>query len=175
VGVVIQTERLILRRLTREDLDELVAIHADPDIIRFIGPFDRHRAVEWLERVDQSWAERGYGRVAITERATRRLLGRSGLMYLPEFEETELGWTLRRDCWGRGYATEAARACASWAFGHFRIPYVTSLIEPANDRSIQVARRLGMTPLRNDFYLDIPMVVHCLTRETWSRGETSNR
>jgi RimJ/RimL family protein N-acetyltransferase len=169
--VAIETERLVLRRFTIDDLDELVAIHADPGIIRFIGPFDRQRAIEWLEGVDENWSERGYGRVAVAERATGRLLGRSGLMYLPQFDETELGWTLRRDCWGHGYATEAARACANWGFRNFQIPYLISLIEPANQRSVHVARRLGMTPLRDDVFLDISMVVHAVTRETWlTRG-----
>ena len=99
-GVVIETERLLLRRVTVDDIDELVRIHPDPDIMRFMGPFDRAEAIDWLHRVDANWQEHGYGRIAITDRATERLLGRIGLMYLPQFTETELGWTLRRDVRG---------------------------------------------------------------------------
>jgi RimJ/RimL family protein N-acetyltransferase len=88
-------------------------------------------------------------------------------MYLQEFNETELGWTLRREAWGQGYATEAARACRDWAFRSFELPYLISLIEPDNVRSTAVAKRLGMTPLRNDVFLDRPMVVYRSDRQAW--------
>jgi RimJ/RimL family protein N-acetyltransferase len=171
LDVVIQTERLLLRRVTIDDVHELVAIHSDPDITRFMGPFDRVEAINWLHRVDQNWHEHGYGRIAITDRTTGHLLGRTGLLYLPQFTETELGWTLRRDAWGHGYALEAARACVDWAFRDFEIPYLTSLIEPNNERSIRVAGRLGMTPLRNDVFHDRRMIVHCVARDTWLRSQ----
>ena len=171
----IETKRLLLRRATVDDVEELVRIHADPDITRFMGAWDRDRALDWLDRVDQNWQEHGYGRVAITDRTSGQLLGRTGLMYLPQFSESELGWTVRRDAWGRGYATEAARACADWAFRDFEIPYLTSLIEPENERSIRVARRLGMMPLRNDVLLDSPMIVHAVTRHTWLTPRTIRR
>jgi RimJ/RimL family protein N-acetyltransferase len=165
--ILIETERLLLRRVTAADLDELIAIHADADIERFMGGFDQDRATDWLARVDQTWREHGYARLAIADRATGRLLGRSGLQYVEQFAETELGWTLRRDAWGCGYATEAARACADWAFRDFEISYLTSLIEPENERSIKVARRLGMTPLRNETWLERSFIVYAVTRGDW--------
>ena len=171
---MIETKRLILRRPTIDDLDELVAVQADPDIVRFMGPFDRAEAVKWLGRVDQNWEDRGYGRLAITDRETGLLLGRSGIMYLEQFNETELGWTLRREAWGRGYATEAARACGDWAFRNFELSYLISLIEPDNVRSTAVAKRLGMTPLRNDVFLDRPMVVHCIDHQKWFEEHASS-
>jgi RimJ/RimL family protein N-acetyltransferase len=130
---MIETDRLVLRRVTVDDVDGLLEIHADPDIMRFMGAWDRARAIEWLTEVDKNWDERGYGRLAITDRESGRLLGRTGLMYLPQFAETELGWTLRRAAWGHGYASEAARACLDWAFDQFELSYLTSLIEPGNE------------------------------------------
>jgi RimJ/RimL family protein N-acetyltransferase len=171
----IETVRLLLRRVTVDDVEELVRIHADPDITRFMGAWDRERTLDWLDQVDRNWQEHGYGRVAITDRASGQVLGRTGLMYLPQFSETELGWTVRRDQWGHGYATEAARACADWAFRDFEIPYLTSLIEPGNDRSIRVASGLGMTRLRNDVFHDRPMIVHAVTRYTWFTPEPIGR
>ena len=175
LGMEIETERLLLRRVTVDDVEELVQIHADSQITRFMGPWDRERALDWLKQVDQHWQEHGYGRVAIRDRSSGQLLGRTALMYLPPFGETELGWTLRRDEWGHGYATEAARACADRAFRDFEIPYVTSLIEPGNERSIRVASRLGMTPLRNDVFHDRPMIVQAITRHIWPTPEGTNR
>jgi RimJ/RimL family protein N-acetyltransferase len=63
-----------------------------------------------------------------------------------QFEETEVGWAFRRDAWVHGYATEAARACLEWGFGSLDVPYLTAMIHPDNEASIQLARRLGMSP-----------------------------
>ena len=166
--MLIETDRLLLRRIRRDDLDELVAIHAEPEVARFWGPLDRLKVIEWMHLNRREWRERGHGRLAIVERATGRFLGRTGLKYFPEFRETELGWLLRPDVWGCGFATEAARACVGWGFRNLDVPYVTAMIGPDNLRSIRVAERLGMTPLRADVLLDDPVVVYSISREEWA-------
>jgi RimJ/RimL family protein N-acetyltransferase len=162
---MIETDRLLLRQLTAEDLDELVAIHAEPEVVRFMGSFDRARTSEWMEQNQRDWTEHGYGRLAIVDRGTGRLLGRTGLKYWPQFRETEVGWVLRPDAWGQGFATEAALACVEWGFQNLDLPYVTAMIRPDNKRSIRVAERLGMTPLREDILLGDPVVVYSVDRE----------
>lgn len=163
---MIETQRLRLRRVTRDDLAELVAIHADPDITRFMGAFDHDEATK-------CWpASTRLGPIADTG-AWRSPTARPDACSAEpdwrtfEFGETELGWTLRRDAWGNGYATEAARACADWAFRELQLPYLISLIEPRNDRSISVANRLGMSPLGNDIAFDRSMIVYAVRREHW--------
>jgi RimJ/RimL family protein N-acetyltransferase len=79
--------------------------------------------------------------------------------------ETELGWALRRNAWGRGYATEAGRACVEWGFSGFDLPSMTAMINAENDRSIRVAERLGFAPLREDRLLGDPVVVYGLEQE----------
>jgi RimJ/RimL family protein N-acetyltransferase len=165
---MIDTDRLLLRQMTATDLDEFVAIHAEPEVVRFMGVFDRVKASEWMQANQRDWSERGYGRLAIVDRATGRLLGRSGLKYWPQFQETEVGWVLRPDAWGHGVATEAALACAEWGFQNLDLPYLTAMIRPDNRRSIRVAERLGMSPLRRDILLDEPVVVHSISREEWT-------
>lgn len=162
--MVIETDRLLLRPLTTADLDEVVAMHAMPEVIRTMGTFQRSSTVARLEQNEQEWRERGYGLVAVTERATGRFLGRSGLKYWPQFDETEVGWVLRPDVWGQGFATEAGRACLEWGFASLEVPYLTAMIRPDNHRSISVAERLGMRPLRPDVLFDLPVVVHSLER-----------
>jgi RimJ/RimL family protein N-acetyltransferase len=161
---VIETDRLLLRPLTFADVDELVAMHAHAEVERFMGPFDRAGAVTRIESNQREWQERGHGRMAIIERATGRFLGRTGLKYWPQFDETEIGWALYPKVWGRGIATEAARACVDWGFESLTVPYLTAMIQPDNERSIGVAERLGMRPLRPDVLLDIPVVVYALER-----------
>ena len=162
--MVIETNRLVLRPLTTADLDEVVELHAMPEVKRTMGAFDRRAARARLERNELEWDERGHGLVAIVERASGRFLGRSGLKYWPQFDETEVGWVLRPDVWGHGFATEAGQACLDWGFRDFEMPYLTAMILPDNHRSIGVARRLGMAPLRSDWLMELPIVVYAIDR-----------
>jgi len=146
------------------DLDEFVALHEDPAVTEFIRPLDRAGAAERLRRDRTEWSERGHGLLAVLDRRTGAFLGRCGLKHWPQFGETELGWALRRDAWGHGYATEAAGAAAEWGFSELELPYLTAMIHPDNVRSIRVAERLGLTPLRDDVLLGDPVVVYALSR-----------
>jgi RimJ/RimL family protein N-acetyltransferase len=114
-------------------------------------------------------AERGHGIFALLDRSDSRFLGRVGLKYWPQFQETELGWVLRRDAWGHGYATEAARVCLDWGFETLPVPYFTAMIAPGNERSIRVAQRLGFEPAREDVLLGDPVIVYRVEREAWTR------
>jgi RimJ/RimL family protein N-acetyltransferase len=176
----IETERLVLTPLTLDDLEPYLELHSDPDVARFLGEMDRELARRRLDADARGWEERGYGLFKATHREDGRFLGRVGLKYWPQFDETELGWTLRREEWGRGFATEAAAGCADWGFRALPVPYLISCIEPRNARSIAVAERLGMRPLRDDV-LDgisaiggkvvsgIRVVIYSITQERWDR------
>jgi RimJ/RimL family protein N-acetyltransferase len=166
--------------MTIDDVDEYLGLHSDPEVIRFLGEMDRGLATARLEADARVWDERGHGLFRVTHRDDGRFLGRVGLRYWKQFHETEVGWTLWRQEWGHGYATEAAVACAEFGFRELPVPYLTSCIQPENARSIAVAERLGMTPLRDDVLDGIPAiggtvingieaVIYGITREDWSR------
>jgi RimJ/RimL family protein N-acetyltransferase len=161
---VIETQRLRLRPLAPVDIDEILRMHDDPEVARFIKRLERPAAEERLRLVEQEWRERGHGVYAVLDRLTGRFLGRAGLKYWPGFDETEVGWALRREAWGNGYATEAARACVHWGFASLDVPYFTAMIDPGNEASIRLARRLGMSPLRGDVLLGDQIVVYSLDR-----------
>lgn len=163
--MTIETPRLLLRRFTASDLDDFATLHADPEVTQFVRPLNRGEAEEQLRKDEREWAERGHGLLAIADRTSGAFLGRTGLKHWPQFEETEVGWILRRDAWGHGYATEAARACVEWAFANLEVPYLTAMISPANVQSIPVAERLGFSPLREDELLGEPVVVHAVRRD----------
>jgi RimJ/RimL family protein N-acetyltransferase len=164
-ALLIETERLLLRRFSPGDLDEFVALHADPEVTRFILPFDRAEAEERLRKDEAEWHERGHGFLAVVAKDSGEFLGRMAIKYWPQFGETEVGWTLRRSAWGKGYATEAGRACVDWAFANLGVPYLTAMIAPGNARSIAVAERLGFSRLRDDELLGEPIVVYAVRRE----------
>ncbi|MFF5125899.1 GNAT family N-acetyltransferase [Streptomyces syringium] len=101
---------------------------------------------------------------AIELKSSGEFIGRSGLQYWEQFDEVELGWTLRADHWGHGYATEAAQACLDWGFAALDDEYFTALIRPGNEASVRVAERLGFTPRREDHLQGRPVTVYAVDR-----------
>ncbi len=169
---VIETHRLLLRPVSQGDLDDLAELYGDPEVTRFVSRLDRSQTQDHLRRAERSWQERGHGTFAVLDGASGRFVGRVSLRYWGQFDETEVGWVLRRDAWNHGYATEAGHACLDWAFTHLAIPYLTAMVHPDNVRSSRVAERLGMQPLRMDVLLGEPVRVYAITREEWASRRT---
>ena len=119
----------------------------DLRFVRFLLPQGRARTAEEtrerLVRMQRDWDERGFGRWAVEERDSGQLVGHAGLgVHHLWPDDPELGWGIDPERWGRGYATEAARAALEhgWALGFAR---AVSVIHPANAASIRVAEKLG--------------------------------
>lgn len=163
---MIDTDRLTLRPLTLTDVDAFVTLHADPRVNRFVGSCTREQAAERLATIEGQWAERGHGLCAVELTSTGEFIGRSGLQYWEQFDEVELGWTFRAEHWGKGYATEAARACLDWGFATLATDRITACIRPGNDPSVRVAERLGFSPRRQDVLNGFPVTVYAIDRAT---------
>ena len=120
----LETRRLLLRPISIEDLDEFVALHADPEVTALRTP--RSTVRKPRSGCGATSANGASAATACSPCWTGRaaaFLGRAGLKHWPQFDETEVGWVLRRDAWGHGYATEAARACIEWGvLGAARCP-----------------------------------------------------
>jgi RimJ/RimL family protein N-acetyltransferase len=156
----VRTERLLLREWHDEDVERFAEMHADPEVMRFLGGVaNRQAAWRHVAVMAGHWALRGYGNWVLERREDGLVLGRAGLWRPDGWPGLELAWMLSRDCWGAGYATEAARATREWAAEELGTLELISLIDPANDRSQAVARRLGMEP-RGDWEINgAPVVV----------------
>jgi RimJ/RimL family protein N-acetyltransferase len=149
---VIETERLLLRAWRASDREPFAAINADPEVMRYVGGGYTYSAAEsddLLARIEAHWAEHGYGLWCAAARAEPDdCLGMIGLSipaFLPAvLPAVEVGWRLARRAWGRGLATEGARAALAHAFGPLGLAEVLSIIEADNARSIRVAEKLGM-------------------------------
>jgi RimJ/RimL family protein N-acetyltransferase len=140
----------------------MLDLYSDPEVTRFLKRLDEAGHLRRLHEAEQMWASRGYGRVAVHDRATGRFLGRGGLHHWPQFDEVEVGWVLRADAWGHGWATESGRAWTRWAFEHLDVSYVTAYIDPANRSSSAVAERLGMRVIRDDVLHDRQVLVYAV-------------
>jgi [ribosomal protein S5]-alanine N-acetyltransferase len=154
----LHTKRLIVRELTADDLDALAAVFADPAVLWWEpAPYTREQTRVWLDATLRRYREDGCAEYAVVIEATRDLIGDCGIVYR-EVEGRrlpELGWDLRSDMWGHGYATEAARGVLTHA-EDLGLRRVCSLIVPENERSRGVARRLGMTVDRQVVWADQP-------------------
>ncbi|HEX7081725.1 MAG TPA: GNAT family N-acetyltransferase [Gammaproteobacteria bacterium] len=154
---MIETERLLLRRVDPErDFEPWARTMADARVVRFLGAAPMGRALAWrhMASIVGHWAIRGYGFFSVEEKATGQWVGRVGPWYPEGWPAPEIGWTLSPDHWGKGYATEAARAAVAYAFDTLEWPSVVHVILPGNARSIAVAERLGSRFLRSENGLD---------------------
>ncbi len=142
----LRTTRLVVRAFTLADLDALAVIYADPAVLWWEpAPYTREQTRAMLERTLARYRDEGMAEYAVVLGATHELIGVCGPVWREVEGERlpELGWDLRHDCWGRGYATEAARGVLTHA-ADLGLRRVYSLIVPENVRSQGVARRLGM-------------------------------
>jgi RimJ/RimL family protein N-acetyltransferase len=142
-----ETERLILRQWTLADFDEFAAMCADPEVMRFTAedgkPLSRFGSWRAMAGIVGHWTLRGFGLFAVTERTTGALVGRIGPWDPEGWPDFEIGWMLRSEDWGRGYATEAVNRCIAHAFTDLNRSHLSSFILPENTRSIRVAERVG--------------------------------
>jgi RimJ/RimL family protein N-acetyltransferase len=143
----IHTERLVVREFTAGDLDALAVVFADPAVLWWEpAPFTRAQTEAWLEVTLRRYRDDGCGEYAVVVAASGELIGDCGPAYREIEGERlpELGWDLRSDRWGHGYAAEAARGVLTHA-KDLGLRRLVSLIAPQNERSRGVARRLGMS------------------------------
>jgi RimJ/RimL family protein N-acetyltransferase len=162
----IQTERLLLREWRATDLAAHAAMCADDELMRFLGgTIDRDESWRRMAVHAGHWQLRGYGNWVLQHAGgDGRMIGRAGLWYPDGWFGLEVGWKLERSAWGHGYATEAAAAAIAWAWRQLAADQLISVIHPQNLRSLAVARRLGMTPLREDSAHGHPVTIMALQR-----------
>jgi ribosomal-protein-alanine N-acetyltransferase len=138
------TERLAIRPFTLADRPAMAAIYADPEVMRHIDTRGEDPAT-WVAGYVAHQAAHGWAFWAVADRATGELLGEAGFGPFDGIvgASLELGYLLRRDAWGRGLATEAARACLDAAFDGLGATEVRAVVDVGNDASLRVARKLG--------------------------------
>ncbi len=180
----VRTERLLLRPWRDEDLPAYAALNADPRVMEhFPSVLTREQSDAQAARIRQHWADDGFGLWAVEIPGEAEFAGFVGLMRVP-FEArftpaVEIGWRLAASHWGKGYASEGARAALAHGFGPLGLGEIVSMTVAANHRSWRVMERLGMTHDPEDDF-DHPRiaeghrlrrhVLYRLRREAWQDG-----
>ncbi|HKG21980.1 MAG TPA: GNAT family N-acetyltransferase [Blastocatellia bacterium] len=167
--VQLETERLILRMWRNEDFETYAEICANPEVMRYLGgkTFTRLEAWRHMAFLVGHWQLMGYGHWAVEEKETGSLIGRIGFLNPEGWPGFEIGWTLGREHWGKGYAIEGARRALEYAFDDLDRDHVISLIHPENRGSITVAERLGEKPEGKTDLMGIEVLIYGIDRDTW--------
>lgn len=154
VPAQLQTDRLLLRRYCAADVEPFAALNADPVVMEcFPAPLTRAHTEALVERLETHFDAHGFGFWALEDKSSGALLGFTGIQHTPFVAEftpcVEIGWRLQRAAWGRGYASEAARAALQYAFAILQLDRVVSFTAVQNLRSRAVMERLGLRYLRD--------------------------
>jgi RimJ/RimL family protein N-acetyltransferase len=167
--IIIETKRLILRHQVITDLDDLWALYRDPEITKYIpdAPRSREEAKEELE-----WHMNGHplhpelGLWATIHKETGKFIGRCGLLpwTIDGQNEVEVAYTIAREYWGQGLATEAARAILHYGFEKLNLSRLISVIDSENNASRRVAEKIGMAFEREGHDEIGPFLIYSINR-----------
>ena len=169
---ILETPRLILREFRPEDVDALALTLSDAETMRFYpAPFDRSGVEQWISRNIRRYREQGHGLWGMTLKSRGELIGDCGLTVqdVQGKDEIEIGYHVRRDLWGQGLATEAARACRDLGFARLPVGRIISLIRPENLPSRRVAEKNGMTVWTEITWHTLAHLVYAIRREEAAR------
>lgn len=160
----IQTQRLILRKFTPQDIDELYRLFNDPDVMQYMGGVRNRQITEQrLSQIIDHW-QHGFSMWAVVRKSDQQMLGRCGLIYLDNTPEVELGYTFFKEFWGKGYATEAGLASLKYGFEIANLDRIVAITHPQNIASRRVMEKLGMKYEKKAFYYNTNVVYYALSR-----------
>jgi ribosomal-protein-alanine N-acetyltransferase len=162
----IETERARLRMFRDSDLEDLTKLFADPDVMRYLGngePCDRAEAQKALESISAHWERHGFGRWVLEDKQTGEFIGYGGLRSL--FGTPEVVYHLAKRHWGKGLATEMARASLKFGFNERGFDRIVAIAKPPNAASIHVMEKLGMHFEMRTSYYGIEVVQYAISAD----------
>lgn len=178
---MIETERLILRNWQASDAEPYFRINQDPRVIEFLpSSMTMEQVQSFIVHMQQQWEAYHYTLWAVEEKSSGQLIGFIGLSSLdlsPLFPPcVEIGWRLDADFWGKGYATEGAKAALAYGFEQCELDEITAITVPANVRSIRVMEKIGLQRDKNsDFAHPRLPANHKLSRHVFYRMQNPRK
>ena len=176
--IKLESERLLLRWFREDDFEQFCNICSQPEVMRFLGdgrPMTRLEVWRQMATFMGHWYFRGYGIWAVEEKSSGSVIGRIGFMNPTGWPGFELGWTLGRESWGKGYATEGAQRALEYAFTEMNREHLISLIAPENVASIRVAERLGEKIEGRTEVLGRHVFIYGIDRDEWRRARSGHK
>ena len=170
---ILETARVVLREFVPGDAPALARVLSDPETMRYYpNPLDAEGVAAWIDRNIRRYQTDGHGLWAMILKSSGELIGDCGIS-MQEVEGVsyrEIGYHVRRDCWGQGLAAEAAQSCRDYGFAQLHADQLISIIRPENLPSRRVAEKNGMTPWKICEYRGLPHCIY-LIRSPHSTGQ----
>lgn len=171
---VLETARLRLEPMSEAHYVGLRVLNGDPEVMRYITgaaetPEETHAVIA---RVQERWARFGYSWWSFIERQTGELVGAGCIQHLRHDPANphEIGWRLRPNRWGMGYALEAAQRMARFAFEDLEAPLLCAVCDRDNERSAHLMRKLGMRLRGEEVWDGYPVLLYEIDRAGWERN-----
>lgn len=167
---MLETERIIIRKFTIEDLPAMIELRSDPDVNRYLGgaslqtpEFVEKRLRDYIE----SYEKYGYGSCAMIWKNTGELFGWSGLMPLENTGETEVGYGMAKQFWGKGIGLECARAWLDYGFEKTGLMRIVAVAVPENTGSWRIMEKLGMMYEKTEPHYGLECLFYSISKEEW--------
>jgi RimJ/RimL family protein N-acetyltransferase len=174
----IETTRLLLRQATIEDLNEWARLtFSDPEVVRYMPKRDmtpRERAERAYNMYNRNWSRHGYGGWLVTDKADGQLLG-DCTFDAEETDEVELGYSFAKAYWGKGIATEAARAAVRFGFENAKLSRIVAVVVPENTASWRVLEKIGFVYEKQAHFYGVDVVYYAITSEQFQPGDAFYR
>jgi ribosomal-protein-alanine N-acetyltransferase len=166
--MTLSTSRLTLRPLEAADAQTLHRIYQTEGVLRYFpnpNPPPMERVERFIAGQHEQWEKFGYGNWGVLPEGQKEIIGWAGLQFLPELNETEVGFLLDRPFWGKGYATEAALASLQFGFENFALDHIIALVHPQNAASLRVIQKCGLIPIETLQLWGIELIRHRINKE----------
>lgn len=146
-NLFIETERLLIRPFKMEDIEPSYKMNLDAEVSRYTGDGGvvSKKEIERriIENVLGDYQKHGFGRLAVELKGENKFIGFTGLKYLEDMNEVDLGYRFMKKYWGKGIATESAQACVNLGFNTLGLKRIIAMVLPENKGSIRVLEKLN--------------------------------
>lgn len=170
---MLETERLYIRPFTLRDLPRLIEMRSDPEVCKYLGGIEKQNPESLAARIrfyiDCS-REYGFGMSAMIWKESGEIIGWSGLQPLDGTDEIEVGYGMIKEFWGRGIASEAARAWLDFGFGEKNLERIVAVAYPENKNSWRIMEKLGMRYEKTAEYYGASCVFYGISRDEYLKN-----
>jgi ribosomal-protein-alanine N-acetyltransferase len=164
---MLETERLLIRRFTLEDLDKLVELRSDEEVIKYLGGKDNHTPQAIARRLEfyiACYEKFGFGMCAMIWKETAEMIGWSGLQPLEETGEIEVGYGMIKEFWGKEIGFECASAWLKYGFEQAGLERIVAVASPENKASWRIMEKCGMKYEKTETFYGAECVFYALSK-----------
>jgi ribosomal-protein-alanine N-acetyltransferase len=166
--IVFETPRLLLRQFTEEDAPLILQLNSDPEIVKYVHEpvlTNEEQAKKILLDIILPQYKNNLGRWAIHTKSSNEFIGWCGLKYRLELNEIDLGYRLKKDAWGKGYATEAAKHTLDHGLNNLNLQLITGRAHIENIASLKVLEKIGMRFISEGIVDDCPVKTYTISKQ----------